>query len=77
MDPIKQAKLSDRKVCELCRRHDPMIKNYSEDFELQTAIRDYVEKTSGERINVGDIAHLCDSCYGLVNSNQPEEEEEE
>lgn len=75
MDPIKQAKLSDRKVCELCRRHDPMIKNYSEDFELQTSIRDYVEKTTGEKINVGDIAHLCDSCYTDVNSSPTEEEE--
>ena len=75
MDAIKQAKLSHLRVCELCKRHDPMIKNYSEDFELQTSIRDYVEKTTGEKINVGDIAHLCDSCYGLVTDNHEEDEE--
>ena len=75
MDPMNQINLNQHKVCELCRKHDPMVKNYAEDFELQTALRDYVEKTTGERINVGDMAHLCDSCYGLVNSNQEEDEE--
>ena len=52
-----------------------MIRNYSEDFDLQTAIRNYVEKTTGDRVNVGDIAHLCDNCYGLVNQNEEEERE--
>ena len=75
MDSIKQTKLSHLKVCELCKRHDPMVKNYSEDFDLQTAVRDYVQKTTGEKINVGDIAHLCDSCYGDVNTTQEETEE--
>lgn len=47
-------------------KHDPMVKDYSEDFELQTAIRDYVEKQTGEKVNVDDIARLCDSCYFSV-----------
>ena len=67
--------LDQNQVCELCRKHDPMVKNYAEDYELQTALRDYVEKTTGERINVGDIAHLCDSCYNLASTNQEEDEE--
>ncbi len=72
---LNSADLNKQKICELCRKHDPMVKNYSEDFELQTALRDYVQKTSGERINVGDVAHLCDSCYNLVNPGQEEDEE--
>ncbi len=67
--------LDQNKVCELCKKHDPMVKNYAEDFELQTALRDYVQKTSGERINVGDIAHLCDLCYTKVNDTGEEDEE--
>ena len=77
MNPITEAKLNHGHVCELCKLHDPMIKNYAEDFELQTALRDYVEKTSGERINVGDIAHLCDSCYTKINDIHGREDDEE
>ncbi len=67
--------LNQGKVCELCKKHDPMVKNYAEDYELQTALRNYVEKTSGEKINVGDIAHLCDDCYTKVGNGSEEEEE--
>jgi hypothetical protein len=67
--------LDTNKICDLCQLHDPMVKNYAEDFELQTALRNYVEKTSGEKINVADIAHLCDSCYTKVNDTSEEAEE--
>lgn len=75
MDPASQSKLNSHKVCELCSKHDPMVKNYAEDYELQTALQGYVQKTTGERINTGDIAHLCDACYSLVNTEHEEEEE--
>lgn len=67
--------LNQSKVCELCKKHDPLVKDYSEDFELQTAIRNYVEKTTGERVNVSDIARLCDSCYTKVRDNRDNGEE--
>lgn len=75
MDSIKAHNLNHGKICELCKKHDPMIKNYAEDFELQTSLRNYIEKTTGERLNVGDIAHLCDSCYTRVADHQEEDEE--
>lgn len=53
-----------------------MVKDYSEDYELQTALRDYIEKTTGERVNSADIARLCDSCYSKVRDMAPEDEEE-
>ena len=60
MNPESLKTLKQSKICELCQRHDPMVKDYSEDFELQTSIRNYVEKSTGEKINVDDIAKLCD-----------------
>jgi hypothetical protein len=66
MQPETIKELKHAHICELCQKHDPMVKDYSEDFELQTSIRDYVEKTTGEQINVSDIARLCDSCYFKV-----------
>ena len=66
MDEHALHHLNNDKICELCRRHDPMVKDYSEDYELQKALRDYVEKTTGEKVNVVDIARLCDSCYTKV-----------
>ncbi|MBI2356417.1 MAG: hypothetical protein HYV13_04410 [Candidatus Doudnabacteria bacterium] len=63
------------KVCELCLRHDPLVKDYSEDFELQTALRNYIEKTSGDKVNITDIARLCDDCYGRVSQATEDEEE--
>lgn len=62
-------------VCELCSRHDPLVKDYSEDFELQTALRNYLEKTTGDNLSISDIARLCDDCYSRV-SNTIEEDEE-
>ena len=67
--------INQGQICELCKRHDVLTQNYAEDFELQTSLRDYVEKTTGEKINVGDMAHLCDSCYGLVNDSREDDEE--
>ena len=75
MDKINQTKLDPSKVCDLCKLHDPLVKNYAEDYDLQTALRDYVEKATGERINVVDIAHLCDSCYAKVSDNSEDVEE--
>jgi hypothetical protein len=63
------------KVCDLCAKHDPLVKDYSEDYDLQTSLRNYVEKTSGEKINVADIAKLCDSCYTNVNVEDEEEDD--
>lgn len=75
MDQHSLHHLDKDKICQLCKKHDPMTKDYSEDFELQTALRNYVEKTTGERVNVADIARLCDSCYNLVSNNVEEDEE--
>lgn len=66
MEPNTLQNIKKPHICELCRKHDPMIKDYSEDYELQTAIRNYVEKETGEKVNVDDIAKLCDSCYFMV-----------
>jgi hypothetical protein len=66
MDPQNIKNLEKPKICEICLKHDPLVKNYAEDFELQTAIRGYIEKQTGEQVNIDDIAHLCDSCYLAV-----------
>jgi hypothetical protein len=66
MNPDTIKDLKQGRICELCMKHDPMVKDYAEDFELQTALRDYVEKETGETVNVQDIAKLCDSCYFKV-----------
>jgi hypothetical protein len=66
MNPNTIKNLQEHKICELCMKHDPMVKDYSEDFELQTSIRNYVEKTTGDKVNINDIARLCDSCYFKV-----------
>ena len=74
MDQHNLHHISKNQVCELCNKHDPLVKDYSEDFDLQTALRSYMEKTTGERLSIADIARLCDSCYTMVSL--PEEEEE-
>ncbi|HYC79626.1 MAG TPA: hypothetical protein VEC17_01210 [Candidatus Binatia bacterium] len=66
MNPDTIKDLKHAHICELCKKHDPLVKDYSEDYDLQTAIRDYVEKETGETVNVSDIAKLCDSCYFKV-----------
>lgn len=63
-------------VCELCKQHDPTVKDYTEDFALQTALGDYVEKLSGDKINAADITRLCDSCYSKMNIPEDEAEED-
>lgn len=68
---------SEKKVCDLCAKHDPLIKNYSEDYELQTSVRNYLEKTSGEQVNIADIARLCEACYDKVRDGDGEEDEDE
>lgn len=72
MNPDTMQHINKSKVCELCRKHDPLVKNYAEDFELQTALRHYLQKSTGDRVNVSDIAHLCDSCYEMVRSSHEE-----
>ncbi|MBX4188015.1 MAG: hypothetical protein KW793_02665 [Candidatus Doudnabacteria bacterium] len=74
MEPNTLKDLKQGKICELCMRHDPMVKDYSEDFELQTAIRSYIEKETGETVNVNDIARLCDSCYFRVRDMSKDKE---
>jgi|GEM_PF-2883753 len=69
MDPINAKNLKKPLICQMCMRHDPMVKNYSEDFELQTALQSYIQKETGETINIADIAHLCDSCYVRINDS--------
>ena len=75
MDQQHLHHINKSKVCELCSKHDPLVKDYSEDFELQTSLRNYLEKQTGERVNVVDIARLCDSCYTMVGETTEEEEE--
>lgn len=65
--------INKNKVCELCKKHDPLVKDYAEDYDLQTALRSYIEKTTGERVNASDIARLCDSCYNMVSTEEEEE----
>jgi len=64
-------------VCELCSRHDPSVRDYAEDFELQTQLRDYLEQISGEKVNVADVTRLCDDCYVKVHKNEDESDERE
>jgi protein-arginine kinase activator protein McsA len=67
MDPINAKNLKKPHICEMCLRHDPMVKNYSEDLELQAALRSYIEKETGQSVDMSEIAHLCDSCYVTVS----------
>jgi hypothetical protein len=67
MEPNNIKKLPKAHICELCLLHDPMVKDYSEDIELQKSIKDYVQKSTGDRVNIEEIAKLCDSCYYMVN----------
>jgi hypothetical protein len=75
MDQHNLHHLDENKICELCKKHDPLVKNYEEDYELQTSLRDYIEKTTGERVNTADVALLCDSCYAKIQDMREEEEE--
>lgn len=74
MDQHNLQHINKDKVCEICAKHDPMVKDYSEDYELQTALRNYLEKKTGERVNVTDISRLCDSCYTMVQEAEEDEE---
>lgn len=70
MEQHQLQNLNKDKICELCLKHDPLVSNYSEDYKLQTALRNYIEKSTGERVNVVDIARLCDSCYTMVSESE-------
>ncbi|HEV8601040.1 MAG TPA: hypothetical protein VGQ87_00380 [Patescibacteria group bacterium] len=74
MDQNNLQRIDKSKICEICAKHDPMVKDYSDDYELQTALRNYLEKKTGERVNVVDIARLCDSCYAMVAEAEEVEE---
>ncbi len=67
MEPESQKQIKKPHICEICLRHDPMVKDYAEDLELQAAIRAYIEKETGEKVEISDIAKMCDSCYFMVN----------
>lgn len=77
MEPQNLKHINKDKVCELCFRHDPLVKDYSSDYDLQTSLRNYLEKTSGDKLSVSDIAHLCDDCYSRVATPAETEEDED
>lgn len=67
MDPESVKQINHPHICELCLKHDPLVKDYSEDQELQTAIRTYIAGETGDNVSVTEIGKMCDSCYFLVN----------
>lgn len=77
MEPTTIQQLKKGHICELCLLHDPMVKDYSEDAELQKSIKDYVQQSTGESVNIAEIAKLCDSCYFMVNDMAAEETQQE
>ena len=76
MDQHNLHHINKEKVCDLCNLHDPLTKNYSEDFELQTALQNYMQKTTGEKISIADITKLCESCYDKVRDGEESEDDE-
>ena len=44
-----------------------MVKDYAQDQELQSAIRSYIQKETGDTVDIKEIAKMCDSCYFQVN----------
>lgn len=75
MNPLNLTTDQKQHACELYLRHDASVKDYGEDFELQTALRDYLEEISGEKINIGDMTKLCDDCYEKISLPQDEGQE--
>lgn len=67
MEPQSIKNIKHPHICELCLRHDPMVKDYAEDVELQKAIQSYVHKETGDSVTVSEIGKMCDSCYFQVN----------
>lgn len=67
MDPESAKQIKHPHICEMCFKHDPLVKDYSEDQELQTAIRSYIQKETGDNVSVTEIGKMCDSCYFTVN----------
>jgi hypothetical protein len=76
MDPQSAKEINHPHICELCLMHDPLVKDYSEDQELQTAIRSYVAGETGDTVSVLEIGKMCDSCYFLVNEVTKQKEQE-
>ena len=64
-DSLKQ--LKHPHICEICLRHDPLVKDYAEDQELQHSIRSYIAKETGDSVSLSEIGKMCDSCYFRVN----------
>jgi hypothetical protein len=76
MDPESAKQIKHPHICEICLKHDPLVKDYSEDQELQAAIRSYIEQETGDKISVTEIGKMCDSCYFMVNDVTKEKEQE-
>jgi hypothetical protein len=76
MEPSSVKQIKHPHICEICLRHDPLVKDYSEDQELQTAIRSYIEGETGDTVSVSEIGKMCDSCYFLVNEATKEKAQE-
>jgi hypothetical protein len=76
MEPESTKQIKHPHICELCYKHDPLVKDYSEDHELQTAIRNYIAGETGDTVSVSEIGKMCDSCYYLVNDVTKEKEQE-
>lgn len=64
-------------ICEVCRKSDATVREFAEDFDLQTALADYLEQVSGEKVNVADVTRLCTECYEKINLPQNPLEEED
>ena len=77
MNPESSKTIKHPHVCELCLRHDPMVKDYAEDTELQTAIRSYIHGETGETVSVTEIGKMCDSCYYMVSEVTSQKEQEQ
>jgi hypothetical protein len=67
MEPQSIKDIKHPHICDLCLRHDPMVKNYAQDIELQDAIRSYVQKETGDTVTITEIGKMCDTCYFQVN----------
>jgi hypothetical protein len=77
MDPQSAKTLKHPHICELCLKHDPLVKDYAQDSELQTAIRSYIQGETGENVSVSEIGKMCDSCYFLVNEVTDQKKQEQ
>ena len=67
MEPQSATQIKHPHICEICLRHDPMVKDYAEDLELQDSIRTYIQKETGDTVSLSEIGKMCDTCYFRVN----------